>query len=115
MLTQQFNGIVGRPQVTYLTGASMGGRVTAAAIEQFPRAYDGALPICGVLGDHELFDFYLDYSLVAARRRPTAASSRPRPGPSPRPARSVVVAARWRLPPCRYSTLPRFRSPSGPG
>ena len=50
----------------YLTGASMGGHVTAAAIEQYPDEYDGAMPICGVLGDHELFDFYLDYNLVAA-------------------------------------------------
>ena len=65
-LTQRFNGIVGRPELTYLTGASMGGHVTAAAIEQYPQAYDGAMPICGVLGDHELFDFYLDYNLVAA-------------------------------------------------
>ncbi len=65
-LTQRFNGIVGKPELTYLTGASMGGHVTAAAIEQYPRAYDGAMPICGVLGDHELFDFYLDYNLVAA-------------------------------------------------
>jgi hypothetical protein len=24
------------------------------------------MPICGVLGDHELFDFFLDYNLVAA-------------------------------------------------
>jgi pimeloyl-ACP methyl ester carboxylesterase len=65
-LTELFNGIVGRPDRTYLTGASMGGHITAAAIEQYPRAYDGAMPICGVLGDHELFDFYLDYNLVAA-------------------------------------------------
>jgi pimeloyl-ACP methyl ester carboxylesterase len=64
-LTQRFNGIVGQPELVYLTGASMGGHVTAAAIEQYPSAYDGAMPICGVLGDHELFDFFLDYNLVA--------------------------------------------------
>jgi pimeloyl-ACP methyl ester carboxylesterase len=61
-----FNGIAGHPSRVYLTGASMGGHVTAAAIEQYPHEYDGAMPICGVLGDHELFDFYLDYNLVAA-------------------------------------------------
>jgi hypothetical protein len=44
----------------------MGGHVTAAAIEQYRHEYDGAMPICGVLGDHELFDFFLDYNLVAA-------------------------------------------------
>jgi pimeloyl-ACP methyl ester carboxylesterase len=61
-----FNGIAGHPSRVYLTGVSMGGHVTAAAIEQYPNEYDGAMPICGVLGDHELFDFYLDYNLVAA-------------------------------------------------
>ena len=65
-LTELFNGIAGRPQRVYLTGASMGGHITAAAIEQYRGTYDGAMPICGVLGDHELFDFYLDYNLVAA-------------------------------------------------
>ena len=44
----------------------MGGHITAAAIEQYRDEYDGAMPICGVLGDHELFDFFLDYNLVAA-------------------------------------------------
>lgn len=64
-LTELFNGIVGRPSRTYITGASMGGHVVTAAIEQYPRTWDGAMPICGVLGDHELFDFFLDYMLVA--------------------------------------------------
>jgi hypothetical protein len=65
-LTQLFNGIVGNPSLVYLTGASMGGHITAAAIEQYPNTYAGAMPICGVLSDHELFDFYLDYNLAAA-------------------------------------------------
>lgn len=64
-LTKLFNGLVGNPDITYLTGASMGGHITAAAIEQYPRSYDGAMPICGVLGDYELFDFFVDFSLVA--------------------------------------------------
>ena len=59
-LTQRFNGIVGKPELTYVTGASMGGHVTPAAIEQYPQAYDGAMPMCGVFGDHELIDVYLD-------------------------------------------------------
>jgi len=65
-LLGRFNGIVGLPERVYLTGASMGGHVTAAAIEQYRNEYDGAMPICGVLGDHKLFDFYLDYNLVSA-------------------------------------------------
>jgi hypothetical protein len=65
-LTQLFDDIAGHPSRVYLTGASMGGHVTAAAIEQYRNTYDGAMPICGVLGDHELFDFFLDYNVVAA-------------------------------------------------
>jgi hypothetical protein len=64
-LATLFNGRVGRPEFTYITGASMGGHVTAASIEQYPQAYDGAMPICGVVGDYELFDFFLDYMLAA--------------------------------------------------
>ncbi len=64
-LTTHFNGLVRQPERTYITGASMGGHVTAASIEQYPTAYDGAMPICGVVGDYELFDFFLDYMLSA--------------------------------------------------
>src|SRR6185312_6866438 len=49
-----------------MTGASMGGHVTAVAIERYPRAFTGAMPICGVLGDIELFDYFLDAGLTAA-------------------------------------------------
>lgn len=65
-LGELFNGLVGRPVRTYLTGHSMGGHITGVAIEQYPNAYAGALPMCGVMGDNELFDFFLDYNLVAA-------------------------------------------------
>ncbi len=64
-LTKLFNGIVAKPDRTYLTGVSMGGHITAVTIEQWPNAYDGAMPACGVLGDYELFDFFLDFNLVA--------------------------------------------------
>jgi pimeloyl-ACP methyl ester carboxylesterase len=65
-LTKLFNGIVEVPDRVYLTGASMGGHVTAVAIEQYPDTYDGAMPICGVMGDYALFDYFLDYNLAAA-------------------------------------------------
>jgi hypothetical protein len=42
----------------------MGGHVTAASLERYPSAYDGAMPVCGVLGDYELFDFFLDFNLA---------------------------------------------------
>jgi pimeloyl-ACP methyl ester carboxylesterase len=60
-----FRGLVANPRRTYITGHSMGGHVTGVAIEQYPRAYAGALPMCGVMGDAELFDFFLDFGLVA--------------------------------------------------
>lgn len=64
-LGQFFNGEVGRPKRVYLTGASMGGHVVAVMAEQWPHSYDGALALCGVLGDYELFDYFLDFNLAA--------------------------------------------------
>ncbi len=75
-LTKRFNGIVGKPDRVYFTGASMGGHITAVAIEQYPRTYDGALPVCGVLGDFELFDYFLDFN-VAAQQLGTGSSTFP--------------------------------------
>jgi acetyl esterase/lipase len=72
-LTTRFNGIVGKPDRVYFTGASMGGHVTAVAIEQYPKTYDGALAVCGVLGDFELFDYFLDFN-VAAQQLGTGSS-----------------------------------------
>lgn len=60
-----FHRLVRRPHRTFAIGASMGGHVVGRSIEQFPGFYAGALPFCGVLGDHTLFDYFLDYNLVA--------------------------------------------------
>ena len=49
-----------RPARTYVAGVSMGGHVIGRSLEQYPRFYDGALPMCGVLGDQELFDYFLE-------------------------------------------------------
>jgi pimeloyl-ACP methyl ester carboxylesterase len=64
-LGQFFHGLVGHPRRTWITGHSMGGHITGVAIEQYPEAYAGALPMCGVMGDNELFDYFLDFNLVA--------------------------------------------------
>lgn len=64
-LGQLVNGLVGNPRRTWITGHSMGGHITGVAIEQYPQAYAGALPMCGVMGDNELFDYFLDFNLVA--------------------------------------------------
>lgn len=55
-----------RARKVYMTGASMGGHVTAVAIEEHPRSFVGAMPICGVLGDTELYDYFLDANVTAA-------------------------------------------------
>ena len=64
-LVQRFSGLVGNPDKVYMTGASMGGHITGVAIEQYANTFDGALPICGVMGDYELFDYFLDYNAAA--------------------------------------------------
>jgi len=64
-LAEFFNGLVGKPKRTYIIGHSMGGHITGVAIEQYPKSFDGALPMCGVMGDNELFDYFLDYHVVA--------------------------------------------------
>src|SRR5262245_45773953 len=75
-LVERFNGLVGRPNRVYMTGASLGGHVTAVSIEQYPHAYTAALPICGVLGDYALFDYFLDFN-VAAQQLGTGSSQFP--------------------------------------
>lgn len=54
-----------RPKRVYLVGVSMGGHVIGRSLEEYPNFYAGALPMCGVLGDNRLFDFFLDFNLVA--------------------------------------------------
>lgn len=53
------------PSRIYLTGISMGGQVVARSLEQYPHFYAGALPMCGTLGDVEVFDYVADLNLVA--------------------------------------------------
>ncbi|HEU5158724.1 MAG TPA: hypothetical protein VFU43_17130 [Streptosporangiaceae bacterium] len=60
-----FRRLVRPPRRTMIAGVSMGGHIIGRSIEQFPGLYAGALPMCGVLGDTALFDFFLDYNLVA--------------------------------------------------
>ncbi len=58
-------GDSGKPNRVYLFGVSMGGHVIGNAIEKWPNAFDGALPVCGVMGDNTLFDYFMDVYLVA--------------------------------------------------
>jgi hypothetical protein len=59
-----FNGLVAHPSRVYFTGTSMGGHITGVAIEQYPNAYDGAMPMCGVMGDNKLFDYFVENHLA---------------------------------------------------
>ncbi|MCC8244901.1 hypothetical protein [Saccharothrix luteola] len=64
-LAKHFGKLVGKPRDTFIAGVSMGGHVIGRSLEQFPGFYKAALPMCGVLGDQELFDFFLDFNLTA--------------------------------------------------
>ncbi|MFB4299331.1 hypothetical protein [Actinomadura sp. NTSP31] len=64
-LADLFAAEVGRPRQRIIVGASMGGHIVGRSIEQYPGYYAGALPMCGVLGDDALFDYFLDYNVVA--------------------------------------------------
>ncbi|WP_248294531.1 S9 family peptidase [Actinoplanes sp. TBRC 11911] len=62
-----FRSAVGKPaRQVLMTGDSMGGHITGVAIETYPSAFAGAMPSCGVLGDKELFDYFLDANVTAA-------------------------------------------------
>jgi predicted small lipoprotein YifL len=63
-----------KPTRTYITGISMGGHIAAAAVEdetlataQNKHRYDGAVPMCGVVGDTALYDYFASYQLAAQK------------------------------------------------
>ena len=64
-LGELFKGMIGEPTRVYLVGISMGSHIIAVMLEQWPTKYSGAAMGCGVLGDYEAFDYYLDINLVA--------------------------------------------------
>jgi hypothetical protein len=60
------------PTKYFITGVSMGGHITAAAIEDEATAtavhkvkYNGAVPMCGVVGDTELFNAFAGMQVTA--------------------------------------------------
>ena len=72
------------PSKTYIIGVSMGGHITAAAVDEENIAtaknkfrYNGAVPMCGVLGDTELFDYFTAYQLAAQKEAGIPATSWP--------------------------------------
>jgi pimeloyl-ACP methyl ester carboxylesterase len=72
LIAQQNGRPLAAPTKTYIIGHSMGGHIAAAAVEVETMAtaanvyrYDGAVPMCGVQGDTELFDYFAAYQLAA--------------------------------------------------
>ena len=64
--------VLAAPTRTYITGHSMGGHITGAAIEAEAAAtaknkvkYHGAVPMCGVMGDTELFNQFAAMQVTA--------------------------------------------------
>lgn len=105
-----FNGLVKKPNRVYVIGHSMGGHVTAKIIEQYPGAYDGALPMCGVMGDTELYDYFLSFQLVA---QALAGIDAQFPSP-PEPDWSAIVAdMRSQFGQSEASPFPYYLSPLG--
>ncbi len=78
------------PTKFFITGVSMGGHITAAAVEAETAAtannkvkYAGAVPLCGVVGDTTLADYFGGYQLAAQALAGVPASKFP------------VTAAEW--------------------
>lgn len=63
-LSRFFNGLVGKPDTVYIAGYSMGGHIAAVSAENYGNTYSGSMPMCGVVGDYELFDYFLDFNVA---------------------------------------------------
>ena len=88
------------PTRILIAGASMGGHIAAAAVERATLAderhrvrYAGALPMCGVLGDTELANYFAAYHLAAVQLAGRPARSYPIENWSG--LRSAVQEALW--------------------
>ncbi len=75
-LSQFFNGKVGQADEIYIGGYSMGGHIAAVLAENYGNTYSGSMPLCGVVGDYELFDYFLDVN-VAGQQLALGASQFP--------------------------------------
>jgi pimeloyl-ACP methyl ester carboxylesterase len=72
------------PRKLYIIGHSMGGHIAAAAVDEETHEtanhkvrYHGAVPMCGVLGDSELFNYFAAYGLAAQQLAGYPATSWP--------------------------------------
>ena len=72
------------PSKTYIVGTSMGGHIAAAAVDSetletanHKMRYDGSVPMCGVLGDTELYNYFGASQIAAQQLAGAPASSWP--------------------------------------
>jgi len=88
-LAKLFTSLTGRatPTKHYITGVSMGGHVTAAAVEQETLeraasliAYAAAMPMCGVVADNELSNYYHAFGMAAHELAGLTVTTFPVPG-----------------------------------
>ena len=75
------------PRRFFISGISMGGHIAGAAVERETLAtarhrvrYAAALPMCGVMGDTTLYDYFGGYGLAAAQAAGLPAASFPMKG-----------------------------------
>lgn len=64
-LKRFFEDKYGKPERSYLVGASMGGNVVALSLEHFPTEYDGALAVCGAIAGESQIDFLTSWVALA--------------------------------------------------
>jgi hypothetical protein len=83
-LAAQRGVVLAQPQTVFIAGVSMGGHIAAAAVERETLAtarhvqrYAGAMPLCGVMGDTELFSFSGAYLFAAMQLAGLPARSYP--------------------------------------
>ncbi|HEY8606198.1 MAG TPA: alpha/beta hydrolase [Noviherbaspirillum sp.] len=88
------------PKKIYIMGRSMGGHIAAAAVEQETLRtainkvrYSGAVPVCGVLGDTELFNYFAAYQTAAQHFAGMPATTFPTPDFEK--LRPALVSALW--------------------
>ena len=101
------------PGKYFITGVSMGGHITAAAIEAEAQAtanhkvkYSGAVPMCGVVGDTELFNYFAGYQVAAQQLAGLPISSFPQSDAEFAAIAPAVQAALW-------STFPTVSNSQG--
>ena len=99
------------PSKIFITGVSMGGHITAAAIDAEAQQhavnkvrYAGAVPLCGVLGDTELFNYFIGYRIAAQQLAGTPMTAFPQDDFAARTP--VIRSALW-------TSFPATTTPQG--